>query len=492
MNTAEHGAFCDSIPDKSGYEYKPPIENTANRRRKQIQENTEIGNGEIVAAPKPDIILLDDALERYALITDGKRVIDRQNPKIDMTLDEWRLAHKASSRKDETGKTITVASEWESNINRITTNGKTFKAGASEFVFNPAGIPCINTWKALYRSDVIDNQYLPVFLDHMEFLIPDESIRNRFLDWLAHIEQMPGELPHTAWLHIATSTGMGRNWLTSVLSRVWSGYVAANYNLIGTLGSGFNGGLSEKLLANVDELHEGGVGQWQHAERFKSLLTEEFKTINPKYGRASIEFNACRWLAYSNHLSALPIASNDRRIEVVVNEGSPQSESYYKRLYGVLKKRSFIDSVANFLKVRDISLFNPGAHAAWSDDKHAVVNTSKSGMTEIAELTIKHWPEDLISAQALLDILNSEKDGYPSLRMNPQMNKTLEELGIKRADIRRDIGGRKQAIYILRNRNNWCKDNLTNLNVRKIFSGAKAGNANLPHLSANLLNENIV
>ena len=194
------------------------------RRRKQIEENKEIGTGDVIEVPKAEIITLGGALDKYVLVTDGKRVVDRENPRIDMALDEWRLAHKASSRiNEETKKRIYVTSEWDHNDSRITVNKKTFKAGAKEFVCDPEGAMSINTWKAFNRTHEVKEDLLNIFTDHMEFLIPDDVARNRFINWLAHIEQMPGELPQTTWLHIATKTGMGRNWLMSVLVRVWTG-----------------------------------------------------------------------------------------------------------------------------------------------------------------------------------------------------------------------------------------------------------------------------
>ena len=90
------------------------------------------------------------------------------------------------------------------------------------------------------------------------YLFGDDA--TRFLDWLAHIEQRPGELPHHGWLHISPEHGTGRNWLASVIARLWKGYVAPNFDLSGMLRTGFNGALSRKLIAIVDEIREGGSG----------------------------------------------------------------------------------------------------------------------------------------------------------------------------------------------------------------------------------------
>ena len=47
-----------------------------------------------------------------------------------------------------------------------------------------------------------------------------------------------------------------------------------------------------------------GSRGWEHSEKLKGLITEEHRVINPKFGRQSVEYNACRWVLLSNHLSA--------------------------------------------------------------------------------------------------------------------------------------------------------------------------------------------
>jgi len=423
------------------------------RRDEQKRINHEIGEGKVDAPPTCDLITLDEAVERFVLVADGKRVVDRKYPTYSLGVDEWKLMHRASFDFFE-GRKVFVADEWLADKRRITVLQRTFKAGANEFTNDPNGQRSINTWKGFKREGKT-SAHLQLFLKHIEFLFPDKSARERFLNWLAHIEQVPSVLPHTAWLHIAPSTGMGRNWLASVLTRVWAGRVASNFNLVGTLNSDFNGRLSGKLLAIVDEIREGGNDQWKHSEKMKSLVTEEVRTINPKYGRTSVEFNSCRWLIFSNHLSAMPLQNSDRRIEVVVNSGEPQSEAYYGALYKALDDDAFINSVSVFLKHRDISKFNAGGHAIWSDDKLKVANANKSDVTETLELLIEYWSADLITTSALLEVLNYDETHQGYEKITPVLKRCLEDLGIERLERRMQIGGKKQYVYCLRNLERW-------------------------------------
>jgi hypothetical protein len=131
-----------------------------------------------------------------------------------------------------------------------------------------------------------------IFIDHCHLIFGGST--NKFIDWLAHIQQKPGELPHYGWISIATNTGLGRNWIASVLTRVFAGYVAPSFDLPLMLETGFNGGLSRKVLAIVDEIQEGGNGQWA-CPKTKTIVNQEFRTMNPSAHRYT-EYNACRWL----------------------------------------------------------------------------------------------------------------------------------------------------------------------------------------------------
>ena len=321
---------------------------------------------------------------------------------------------------------------------------------------DPTGRLALNTWRPFDRSRVVTDLKaagLDLFIEHVNFLFPDPNDASRFLDWLAHIEQRPGELPHRGWLHIAQRFGMGRNWLASVLTRVWAGTVAANVDLPAMLGNGFTGQLSRKVLAIVDEIREGGGdSQWAHAERLKSLITEEQRMINPKFGRQSIEFNACRWLMFSNHLTAIPLDANDRRFEVVVLDAAPKPLAYYETLYAALQRPEFIAAVAHWLGQRDISGFKPGAHAEKTESKLAAAKASQTPMAEKCEMLVTHWPSDVITARHLYQVLDGRFDEGS---LSAAHRRTLEQFGIESLGRTIKVSKNPTRVSIIRNKCLW-------------------------------------
>jgi hypothetical protein len=374
-------------------------------RQEQRELNRKIGEGSLVTATN-EILTVEEMLDRFVYNMKGQMVSDRKFPQHALKLADARVAYAASRSQVQIKngdsvrtKEVDCLEQFIKHVKRPTTIDRTFVAGADVIVSNEEGVACFNTFKPFARQkakELGNSSLAQPFVDHITWLFGDRA--DHFLDWLAHIEQQPGVLPQTAWLHIANNTGLGRNWISSVLVRVWPGYVASNFDLVGSLGSSFNGPLSHKLLAQVDELNEAHQSQskWSFSERLKSMLNCEYREINNKYGAQVREKNACRFLMFSNHISAIPLEETDRRIEVVICDSKAQDEGYYRELYSQLYDEQFITSVAKFLMVRDISAFNPGATALATEHKQSATAISKSEADEAIEYLVEHWPHEIV------------------------------------------------------------------------------------------------
>jgi primase-polymerase (primpol)-like protein len=412
------------------------------RRQEQIAENLKIGKGS-EDHPTSSVLTEGEMLERYVYIIEGKRVLDLEYPRRIFALDEWKSAHKSSRTNGEE-----TAKLWERNPNRKQVDTVTFRPGFEQVTEDPEGKIAANTWRPIERTATPGDASL--FVHHIDYLFGADV--SRFLDFLAHIEQRPGELPHTGWVHISPQQGTGRNWLSSVLCRVWSGYVAASFDLSGTLRTGFNGLLSQKQLAIVDEINEGGNdARWENAETLKSLITSEHRHINPKYGHQRLEYNACRWLIFSNHTSALPLTERDRRFEIVRNDNPPMPAEYYAQLYAAVKDPGFIAGVAELLRTRNISAFNPGAHALMNEAKREMVAASRSDADDVIAHLVANHPADVIVNSSLGGILNNQIVG----RVTPHQKHALERAGVRPYGKSIRVGSAVSKVSILRNHTIW-------------------------------------
>lgn len=435
------------------------------RRRQQQEENRrlqEVDTGAMI----PSDLSVEAMIERCVWVADGRHVAyvtdDRS---MFLKFDDFRALTVSSKTEIEVQQREKLVSKWYPNANlwqsdmrRVDAMTATFHPGSPIITANPNGLRAVNTWRPIKRWPATAD--ITPFLEQVEYLFPDPTERNAFLDWLAHIEQKPGELPHYGWLHIAENTGTGRNWMASVLARVFRGYVAPNVDLPGLLDSPYNGELGGRVLAIIDEVQEGASeGNYRHAERLKSMVNAEMRTVNNKYGMKYIEFNTLRWLVFSNHKNALPLNDEDRRFRVVMHKAPPRSPEMYERLYALLQDVEFVNGVGVYLRERDISRFKPGERPPLNADKRAAIAASKPMSTQAAEEIVACWPADVITYKHAIELLTGdpEKKDFPA-----GMRRAMEEAGAVtwgQGDVKRiKMNGAPHRVWVLRKRDKWMAE----------------------------------
>jgi hypothetical protein len=367
------------------------------------------------------------------LVANGSQVADINNPRGVLPISDFKNLTAASrmivSVPAKGGGTrvtpVLTFGCWLISVRRKEVRTLTFNPADEALTVNPHGESALNTWRDFSFDTPPEDwrERAQPFVKHVEWLWADEACV--FLDWQAHIVQKPGELPSFGFLHIAPTQGMGRNWVASVLARVLGNVTALGVDLASILNGGFNGTLAGKILAVVDEIDEGGPGgNYQRAQKLKSLITEEVRTINPKFGRITHEFNVCRWLIFSNSLTALPLEGDDRRFYVSRCEDRPRAAEYYTELYKLRDDPQFRASGAHYLRQRDISAFKPGAIPTINAAKSALLDRTRSEAEEVLQERLPSWSGDLIDSEMLRNILG---DDMPSTRA---MRHVCDRLGI--------------------------------------------------------------
>ena len=426
-------------------------------RQIQREQNRKIGEGP-TEIPTAEITSVEEMLTRFVFIADGSQVADKERPLSRLSFPDFRNSTAASTqtitKPDSAPKKIPCAVAWLQSPSRLSAQTVTFRAGAGPMTEAPDTRAALNLFLPKQRSQApIDwAERAKPFIEHIEWLWGDHA--NQLIDWLAHIEQKPGELPHFGWLHISKKHGKGRNWVASVAVRVWSGNVAASFDLIGALNNSFNDRLSRCLLAIVDEINEGGNSSYRHAQTLRQMITAEHREINPKYGRKHVEYNATRWLIMSNHVGALPLDGNDRRFFVVDHEGEPRDPEYYTRLYALIKDPTFISSVAEMLKQRDISNFNPGEIPPITKAKAALIASTRTEAETILLEVTGSWPVDVISWREISELIGQHAPGGSAVKY------MTERAGLTKLKPRLRLRPHipvPTSIYSLRNHEVWTK-----------------------------------
>ena len=449
------------------------------RRQQQMRVNQEIGDAFCIENHVAPILNLDDMHQRFVYVHTSSRFVDRATftpYKVDnceYTFARSITAVDSGKRDKETGAVIM---SYVPTIRLWLKEHEKQKIIADTVSWKPNGPPIcdvpesfakgVNMWRGLvkpryadyYRDNVPErDDAITAWRAHLEYLIPHASERVRFEKWLAHILQCPQVLPHTAYLMYTPEVGTGRNWLSSVLVRVLRGYVAAGVDIQEVLDGSFNGRLSQKLLATVDEAKAGmqDARRYARSERLKTLVNQASREINEKHGLQSVEHNCMRWLFFSNHADALPFDNNDRRIAVIENpkERHPGGSVYYAGLYGLLDNDAFISAVwAHLMYGIDVSDFNPGEHAPMNAAKAAALTEMMSeGERAVREFAAK-CPGDLATAKQLrefIDRFNSDQSGTKAHSRTLKI--WCEKAGMIAAVREAKINNMAQRIIIVRN-----------------------------------------
>lgn len=406
----------------------------------------------VILAP---VMSIAQMLDEFVFIADGSQVGSVHSRHTALSLPDFRNMLAASQTVSDSG-VITHTEEWLKHPARKMVTTRTFHAGSNVITVDPLGRTALNTWRPIARGQYTVD--ISPFLEHVQYLFGDDA--GKFLDWLAHIEQRPGELPHFGWLHIADITGTGRGWLASVITRLWTNYVAPSVDMDAIVGGSFNGALAGKVIAIVDEIRAGAREDAYMMEgKIRNMLTEETRYVKPKYGREYSEHNACRWLVCSNHRNAVPLSDNDRRWHVVHLTGAPRSQAVYAYLYELRKNPAFIESIAAWLRMRDISAFAPGERPPINAAKRKAIDASRSDFQRIAANIVAHWPADFITASDLVNCMYEGDMASIGKRMSAAMKHALEDVGITYVDKQiTSPDGTRHRVWIVRNVDRWMAD----------------------------------
>lgn len=431
----------------------PPFDPEA-RRVAQLEEARRIGEGDDEADLLPTIMNLKSMVNDLVYVGSTGAVVHLPTCRVrrgDRARDEFKASKETWVDANGNMREAEAYKLWLEDRRRKTVDVITWSPRHGAFCDAPereeGGSKAVNLWGGWNAPDAPEDwrERLGPWREHLAYLIPDPGERAEFEQWLAHIAQKPGELPHRFYLMIAKHQGVGRNWITCVLARVFRGYVAADLSIAKLLAGGFTGRLGRKVLVTVDEAKEGTSGnKYQKADALKQMITTDVREINPKYGVPSVQFNCARWIMLSNHEDAIPLDKMDRRCVVIRNPDKPRDAAYYNRIYAAVHDPKFIGAVWEYLRTLDISTFNAQKPAALTNSKRSVIAAMESETAKALRQFFSAWPGQLVDRETLINFVADETDGQ---RPHPKhFRECLEEIGAVVRQRRVRIYGKDQTI----------------------------------------------
>jgi hypothetical protein len=325
----------------------------------------------ILLADSPDMVELDEFMERYAVRNGSSTIIDieragSKRSKYVMTVADLinSTMHKAiTSAKG--GKTPMSAILLRST-RAIRVDGLIFKPDGDKLVHNKHG-HFVNQWQgwdiAPHPDPVSDTEVAP-FLEYMKHVVANdnEQLAAWVLAWVADVFQNPGSKAGTA-LVLVGLPGAGKTMLGEKVIRPIIGTThSAQTNSIDSITGNFNSDSANLLFMQCDEALNSR--RRQDANKMKSMITDGTRRVEFKNVDAFEIEDFARYLMTSNDVEdavAILDGENDRRYTVAhVNEtyatGNKATpvrvrQAFWKRIYEFLEYAPKEPHVENLAKI---------------------------------------------------------------------------------------------------------------------------------------------
>lgn len=301
---------------------------------------------------------------RYVWVEDLERVCDLETGAL-LTKTQFSVRNRdvgSPTSKDGCAWAVLI-----SNPKRLqVAKGVTYRPGGPRFVheeLNGLAGRCVNRWQdpTLNLPTTATDEQVRVWLDHVEFLIPDEVERETVLNWLAWIVQNPGEKPNWALVIGSTAEGMGKGLM---LAPVRTALGDVNVKEIGPddLMSNNSDYLDGTRLLIVEEMEM--TERKAMMNRLKPLIAAPPVTlrVNVKFQPQYAIPNTLAAIFFTNMPNALALSKGGRRYFVTWNDGQPKPDDYYAGLVSWFSGGGAA-LAARWLLSRDLAGFCPRGKA---------------------------------------------------------------------------------------------------------------------------------
>lgn len=244
---------------------------------------------------------------------------------------------------------VCVADAWLEHPERAQYEGIVFSPGLDiDGYFNlfkgfgvaPVQGDCQKFKSFIYRVVCSGNKELSTYLWH----------------WLAHLFQMPNELPGTA-IVLRGGQGTGKNTFVNCLGKLVGAAHFIELSSIQQVVGRFSGHLADKLLVFANEAIWGG--DKSSAGTLKHIITDTNSSVEYKGKDIVSVKNYKRLLAVSNEGFAVPRDADDRRWVVIdISRERQEDQEYFAAIQAELSAGGYAALMYDLLHT-DLSEFNP-------------------------------------------------------------------------------------------------------------------------------------
>ncbi len=419
--------------------------------------------------------------DKYTYVETGQMVYDLAQRPVggvwSWTLADWKLKHPGRMTVPGREAPILIANafiEHDDTKKAVATTYLPVSRGHDIGLIEKHGQSFVNTYVPPNWAET-DEPPL-VFLEHMDYLIPDKFERETFLSWLAYKIQHPASRSYACVMVAEDAYGTGRSWIGRIIGRMLQGHVnkASLPQLIGkgtSAEQNYNNWMVDCQFIIVEEAKDSGLTRddfYHGYETFKQNVEPgeagEAIRVNDKYGRtreAVVYFNP---LIFTNHADAMVLEEGDRRLFAVENPTERKDYTYYDRLAAALNtqepRRLFW-----WLMRRDLTGFDH-IYPPMTPTKARMIEDTRPPSDTISDWVRGNHAPDLVTRETLRGaiILAAREHDYEKIMREPggvlkmlwRKLKTLRPEDTKNG-ARYVINNKQTEVRAIRNQIKWMK-----------------------------------
>jgi hypothetical protein len=312
-------------------------------------------------------------------------------------------AYKLGSKGLQT-RAMTVAQLWLESPYRQDVHGVVHNPGDTLFVEDGKyKTISLNTYRPpAWGEGNFDNKHVKKFNDYLDYIIPDETERLYFLDWVTSKMQNP-LFRGTGIVMVTPAYGVGRNTLAGMISELVGRHNAVEVSFDDLLGATDYNYWELAQIVIVAEAKEStdymtSKGPHKAYETLKQRVdtTNNYTTVNIKHVAQRTVHVCTSYMILTQHTDAIAIPEDDRRLSVISNPLSPESPAFFTKVNAWLRAKDengdaeWAKSVYRWLMTREVKdpdrLMLPLNNAG----KRAMINEGQALPAQVCSAISRH------------------------------------------------------------------------------------------------------
>lgn len=398
-------------------------------------------------------------LDRFIYVVDGDKVCDLSRPPYNCMMEMKAFKNLMAPHQFPPigkGNPTPATKAWIEHPAKQVAESTGYQPGVGRIIKRHDGRYEINEFYMPDHPKTADTSKVEIFLKHLAYLVPDRWQQAFFIARLAWCVQRPERRCPISILHVAPTHGTGRGWVSQLMERVLGSWNCSRTRMKILCDNQFHDYLYHTLLCTIDEVRENDK-RYEVNDKIRDVLTEPRFEVNRKYGKKMTIDIFTGFLLYTNHIDALVLPEEDRRIAVLGGPDAEAGEEHYAHIYSALGDSDFIAQVYWYLMSVDISQFN-WQRAPNTKERQLMIESNKSDM-EVALISVLENPP--VPAMTYQQIVNEviKEVGLDAEINQKHITRLLREK-TKREPVRVKVGGIAQRFWLLEKNCDFSNDEL--------------------------------